>query len=289
MSLVLRRKDREWNEHVAEVCDMVDTYIFSVSESLRHDRHAVSLLPLRAEMKAVFARYFKRQGNLLLGQISEHLRHVADGNKNVKEAEQQSRDAVAYAIPNDILLPLAYNVAMATDYSGLLAAGFTAGYENLAAELAPTEKVNADAMAVYLRENSLEKLTGELNGTTVKRLQTALADAYESGATYEDMVQAVKDEFAGMQDSRAEMISQTELNGAYNQARKQLAVDMGFNEVSWNPDGMACPVCLINVLQGWIPLGENFESGDDAPPAHPSCDCSLDIRLNNDAKIETVQ
>jgi hypothetical protein len=29
---------------------------------------------------------------------------------------------------------------------------------------------------------------------------------------------------------------------------------------------------------GWIPADAAFDSGDDEPPAHPNCDCSIDYR-----------
>jgi hypothetical protein len=56
---------------------------------------------------------------------------------------------------------------------------------------------------------------------------------------------------------------------------------MGFNAKAWNPDGTACvEICVPNVLAGWIPIEDDFESGDGAPPGHPNCDCSLDVRYN---------
>jgi hypothetical protein len=133
----------------------------------------------------------------------------------------------------------------------------------------------------YLADHSLTKLTGGLDETTVARLRSALADAYEKGADFEGLVQAVKDEYAGFNDVRAGMIAQTEMNAAYNAGRKQLGLDMGFNEKAWDPDGTACEeICVPNVLDGWIAMDDMFESGDDQPPGHPNCDCSLSVRSN---------
>ena len=86
-------------------------------------------------------------------------------------------------------------------------------------------------------------------------------------------------------DVRAGMIAQTEMNAAYNAGRKQLGIDMGFNEKAWDPDGTACEeICVPNVLDGWIDMDEEFESGDSEPPGHPNCDCSLNVRFNADAE-----
>ena len=104
------------------------------------------------------------------------------------------------------------------------------------------------------------------------------------------LVKAVQDEYAGFNDVRAGLIAQTELNSAYNAGRKQLGIDLGFNEKSWSTDGPApCPECVGNALEGWVGMEEPFSSGDDAPTAHPGCYCSLDVRFNPHAVEPDVQ
>lgn len=287
MSLILRREARRLDAAVADLEDAAEAFAASqpLSESLAHPKHAVSLAPIREGVARVLARFFRRQKALLIPQISEHLKHVVDNNKNLSEAaEKQSIDAISYALPDGTLLPTAITAGMAADYASLLKAAVSAGYTSLADDLEETAAKPSDTFVeTYLREHSLEKLAGDLNATSVTRLRNALADAYEDGASFEGMVDAVKDEFADFSTKRAEMIAQTGMNGAYNGGRKQLGLDLGFNEKSWNPDGLACVLCMANVAQGWIGIDEDFESDDDTPPAHPNCDCSLDVRMNNDA------
>lgn len=299
MSLVLRRDDRELLDAMADLteatldigadfltpCEKINEGVNNsaqLSESLAHPKHSASLNPIRTDLKAVLARYFRRQKTLLLDQVSEHLKHVADNNKNLKERE--AIDQVSYALPDGMLLPLAVTAGMSADYEKALLAALASGYLNLAGELSSEVQPSDTFFETYLRDNSLTKLTGDLSDTTVQRLRNALADAYESGATFEEMVQAIRDEYADFSTARAAMIAQTESNAAYNGGRKQLGLDLGFNEKSWDPDATACPICLLNVLQGWIGIEEEFESGDQTPGAHPNCDCSLDVRLNNDAE-----
>ncbi len=144
-----------------------------------------------------------------------------------------------------------------------------------------------DAAAEYLRNHSLDTVTEGLDKTTLDRLRNSLADAYREGADFDGLVEVVKQEFADYSDARAETIAQTEMNAAYNAARKQLGIDMGWNEKAWDPDGTACvEICVPNVLTGWIPMDQDFDSGDDYPPGHPNCDCSLGIRINYDADKE---
>ena len=82
------------------------------------------------------------------------------------------------------------------------------------------------------------------------------------------------------------MIAQTEMSAAYNNGRRLVALDLGFNEKSVDPDGTACAeYCIPAVLEGWIPIDGEFESGD-AAPFHPNCDCGMNFRFNPRAQSE---
>ena len=147
-----------------------------------------------------------------------------------------------------------------------------------AKSLGGTASMAEDFASTYLRSNSLSKLTGGLDATSIDRLQNALADAWDKGGDYDSMVKAVTDTFEDFSTTRAEMISQTESNDAYNDARHATAIEMDLDEKHWDPDGEACPICQDNADEGWIPIDEDFPSGDDAPTAHPNCDCGCDYR-----------
>ncbi len=89
------------------------------------------------------------------------------------------------------------------------------------------------------------------------------------------MVQAVKDSFAQANSVRAAMIAQTELNDAWNQSVVHFGKEAGATKKSWAVDLAPCIVCIENAADGSIDFDEDFASGDDAPPAHPNCLCSL--------------
>ena len=77
--------------------------------------------------------------------------------------------------------------------------------------------------------------------------------------------------------SRAKMIAQTELNDAFNQGVFQFGKDAGATGKSWDTDIAPCMVCIENELAGVIDIDDDFPSGDDAPPGHPRCMCSLGV------------
>lgn len=297
----------------AAISDLAEA-AFEVAESLKHAKHAAKLEPIRTDATVILQRYFRRQKRLFLKQIDGHLRILGadtgrklqegekpeapllrepsdhgeavtlDANYRTREADSDAKTAVKSVLPDGYAMPLTLTGGMSTDYSKALTAALEAGYDVLADQEGIVGKeIAEDVVETYLRDHSLTKLTGNFDATTVERLRNALADAYEAGEDYDGMVEAVTEEYAGFSSVRAGMIAQTEMNGAYNAGRKQLGVDLGFNEKSWNPDGEACPICLENVASGWIAMDDEFPSGDDAPTAHPNCDCSLDVRFNADA------
>lgn len=239
---------------------------------LKHPKHANVLGPIRSQAATALKRFFKRQGQVLLTQIKPRLREADDPNKKAADI-----------IPSN--LPIAITGGTSVDYSKALSNALAAGYEGLAGELGANADLDEDIVQTYLSDHSLTKLTGDFEETTVHRLRNALADAYDKGADFEGLVDAIKEEYAGFSDIRAGMIAQTEMNAAYNAGRKQLGLDLGFNEKAWDPDGTACEeICVPNVLDGWIDMDEEFESGDSEPPGHPNCDCSLNVRFNADAE-----
>lgn len=63
-------------------------------------------------------------------------------------------------------------------------------------------------------------------------------------------------------------------------AKLQEAVDRGEEEKQWV--GGTCDICLENSGAGWIPIDDDFPSGDDEPPAHPNCMCELETRTAED-------
>lgn len=252
---------------------------WDASESLKHPKHADVLQPLRDRAARALGRFFSRQKRLLMREIKPKLRDLRESSNAGMREDDDPEDKTRSVIPDR--LPLAVTGGTSYDYSSVLNAAINAGYESFTDDIEDAPELAEDIVQRYLTDHSLTKLTGNFEATTVERLRNALADAYAEGADYEGLVKAVQDEYAGFSSVRAGMIAQTEMNNAYNSGRMQLGLDMGFNEKAWNPDGTACPeICLPNVAQGWIPIDEDFLSGDDAPSGHPNCDCSLDIRYN---------
>ncbi len=133
----------------------------------------------------------------------------------------------------------------------------------------------------YLREKGFKKLAADVDETTKDRIANAVADTYAEGGSYGDAVKAIKGAFADAKEYRADMIAQTEIADAYNQAILSSAKEIGPGTMKeWATDGEACEeICIPNEDMGPIGLDELFDSGDEAPPGHPNCNCSISIVL----------
>lgn len=272
-------------------------------KGLRHPSHKATLTAARAKITKVVRVYFKRQEVAILAAmrpkigaalqahpypIVEAWARLLRGDVTFIEAfieAGQARTPQAKAFASTLLpssmAPLRFPATSAEDaeYTDAISNAIAGAAATAASELATDATLNDTAASRYLRDNSLSKLTGELQGATLDRLRNALSDAWENGGSYDQMIGAVKATFEDFSDNRADMIAQTEANDAYNWGRIELATEAGFEEKAWDPDGEACEeICQPNVDAGWIGIDEDFPSGDDAPSAHPNCDCSVSFR-----------
>ena len=257
-------------------------------KGLRHPRHAVSIKPARAKIKAVMVHFFERQRKAVLAAVKPHIaRQLILHPVPVKESglvfgklRESSPPAKTFArslMPTS-LHPLSFSATAGetSEYNEAITDLIGAAAKSLGQVEGP------DFAGDYLAKNSLSKLTGGLDKTSIERLQDALANAWDKGGDYGSMVKAVNDTFEDFSTTRAELIAQTEANDAYSDARQQIATEAGLDEKRWDPDGEACPECQANAEQGWIDIDDDFESGDDAPTAHPGCDCGCDYRKSSE-------
>lgn len=106
-------------------------------------------------------------------------------------------------------------------------------------------------------------------------IRTALEGALRDGSTVSELADVIRESTA-FSEERAEAIARTEMayadtHGAIEAFRECPTI----TGKAWSPDDEACPTCQENADQGGIPIDDDFASGDDAPPAHPNCECAI--------------
>ena len=143
-------------------------------------------------------------------------------------------------------------------------------------------KTPSPSVLAYLRSRALELIGRDVDETTVERLKNILLTGMETGQRFQDIIKAIRDAGA-FSRQRAQTIAVTEIGNAYTEGTMRTAKDLAAEglmmEKSWLPDGDPCEICEGNAAQDWIPIDEDFESGDDAPLAHPNCRCALLTRV----------
>ena len=133
-------------------------------------------------------------------------------------------------------------------------------------------KTAADSLGVEpVVSKSVEQLLAD-RGFTLQGISdsslTRMSDAIGQGLTNGQGYRAIGDSVSAIIDNtqRADVISITESNRAFNQAFVDQIQAAGGEQFDWVTDGDPCPEC--EALEGL------HDIGDDVPPEHPSCRCS---------------
>ena len=248
---------------------------------LKHQRHVRYLSPARKSIEKLVRHYFARQEAALLRDVEPRINSTLELFQQYREARSTSGKRFSQTLVPSSLSPLRFPVSGEDlrEYDTAITSAIAGATKVLAKELKTGAKISDDVAGRWLRDNSLSKLTGGFNDTTVERLQDAIADAWDKGGSYDQVVSAIKETFQDFSDTRAGLIAQTEVNEAYNFGRQETAKEWGADEKAWETEsGNPCEICLANEDQGYIDFDEDFDSGDDAPPAHPNCQCTVNFR-----------
>jgi hypothetical protein len=253
-------------------------------KGLRHPTHQATLKKSRAAVESIMRAYFGRQHDAILkdakSRIQSALIQYAPPLKEAKRSPEANLFAQAVIPEGTGALRMAVTSHEVSNFDSAVIETIAQAAKTIAGA-APVSDTAAER---WLRENSLSKLASDISDETKDQLRAAVGDAWEAGGNYDSVVEAIQNTFEGFSDYRAGMIAQTEMNDAYNFGRDEMARANDYNEKAWDPDGTACEeICMPNVDQGWIGIDEAFESGDDAPPAHPWCDCGTNYRKSSSA------
>lgn len=118
---------------------------------------------------------------------------------------------------------------------------------------------------------------GELGQATRDLIRSTIETALDEGWSVDELSDELSKSYA-FSEARAGTIADTELRAALNQGElagwKESGVVAGKQWLLSNDEGV-CDICEGNADQGVVAIDDNFNSGDDAPPGHPNCRCSM--------------
>jgi hypothetical protein len=238
---------------------------------------------LRKKIKATFAR------------IAKHL--AAYTREHYGDAHKVDKPTLPASATNDIINQISQSEwdALAEESQRYLIAVAVSGAEISADMIAELGHTVDDQLAIQNAELWAEHRSAEMVGrkwvagelidnpnarwaideATRSILSTLIDNAIADGSTVSELANAITDSVA-FSDDRATVIARTEVRYADSQgALASYAQCEAIVGKSWSPDAEACVICQDNADASPIKLDEDFPSGDDAPPAHPNCECVI--------------
>lgn len=172
---------------------------------------------------------------------------------------------------------LAAATALATRQARKIAADLTK------AELAKIAKKVRENIEAGNAFDKLYGLLSEITGldknraATLAKYKASLEKAGISGAELVEKTERMREKL--LRDRR-KTIAQTEQRMATENGKAQLANARGSKYKRWitAQDDLVSDMDESNQAQGWINIDEAFSSGDDQPPSHPNCRCTVVYR-----------
>ena len=161
-----------------------------------------------------------------------------------------------------------------------LAESFTTSM-SLAAPAVPLPQVQQMAAAwAEVEAGALLRLEGNrsVTKTTRKRVRELVSRTITEGESLNTLKKNLREDLV-FSRTRAERVSRTETARGLGQGQKGAAVSQGRNQKRWVTQGaIDDDDCVTNEGQGWIPIEEPFQSGEDTIPQHVNCRCNVIYR-----------
>lgn len=169
-----------------------------------------------------------------------------------------------------------------------------AGAENVIAQTgaAISYSIETPAVVEYASKHAAELVT-KVNATTKEVLNTIVTNGMEQGLSYGEIAGQIESRFSDFAVSwpqehiqnRAHAVAVYETGDAYEEGNEQVAAELEADglemEKSWLTvgDSRVRSSHAANQDEGWIEMGQAFQSGNYRPPTDPGCRCSTLYRM----------
>lgn len=133
-----------------------------------------------------------------------------------------------------------------------------------------------DSKIIGMLDKRSTFLIDSMDETALDSLRVAITDGLERDLTMSELQSAIHAKFEDeIGPYRAEMITRTEFANAATLVSKETYTQNGVETWTWvQPEGDDDDICTDNDGES-VPIGDEFPSGDDRPPAHPNCKCDV--------------
>lgn len=139
--------------------------------------------------------------------------------------------------------------------------------------------------AIAFSKQRAAEMVADITEATRNDLRVIISSGMDSKLSKDQIADLIQSNSDGaFSEDRSQLIASTEIGIANGQGAlssmdelKALGVDI---KKQWLPDSDPCPECQANADQGPIDVDQDFDSGDDASPAHPRCECTIISIIN---------
>lgn len=242
------------------------------------DRKTPKITEAATTLKGALTAALGLVGESVTRQLTQALSKAAGDGSHPPKSQTQVNEAIA-ALELDGLVEVSDELGavleqMATDgaMQGLVQLGLGDDQDmlNLANERAiawsqkhAAELIGKDADSGVLADGTRDLIRG------------TVTDAVSEGWSSKSLADKLADSYA-FSDDRAETIARTEVAMAHVAGSMEGYRVSGVVEKKvWLVAEDPCDECEGNESDGEIDLDDTFSSGDDAPPAHPRCECDV--------------
>jgi SPP1 gp7 family putative phage head morphogenesis protein len=258
-----------------------------------------SVLRLRARLTKTIAAFLRRQTAPIAAQLADMRRALG---KALSADEQDAVDRLldgldfsGWAVLAGEVEPIFEAIAKDGAYAALAQIHFdveaTAGAEGVVDAFALDYARARSGELVGMRYDALGRLVANpsarwaITDSTRTFLRSSVESAIAEGWSNDKLADEIR-VGAAFSAERAMMVARTETNMASNAgALADYKTSGVVDKKEWltaEDDLVDEEDCAPNSEQGPIDLDESFQSGDDAPPAHPNCRCVLAPVINEE-------
>lgn len=130
-------------------------------------------------------------------------------------------------------------------------------------------------------ETRADLLIKSVDDTTKEWLSKEILKVKEGQYTFQEASDVIREKVPETYEGRSMTITRTETNNMVNEGEWRTAVNNGASHKLWATvgDNRVSDECLQNESEGIIGIQETFSSGDERPPSHPNCRCTLEYQF----------
>jgi phosphohistidine phosphatase SixA len=231
-----------------------------LTENLRRASRAKVIDPLVAKLKRAVAGRFKKQAKAIKAAGLDNWRsalHIRDAN-------------------------------LSRMYAAATSIAYDAGAYLAQAQLPKPREAKAKPALPTLPgvDRTVTDLEDELDDTTQKQLGDTIDKSYAGDLTHAAVLGLVAAQFKEWAGDRSDTVALNEVSEAYHGGAADFVNDWrgGNGPVlkTWETEDDPCDDCQANADMEAIDSEAPFDSGDDEPPAHPNCRCSISYEPDPD-------